>query len=72
MFLQDVSFCPTWTQEQALFFSPIHTDNVACYGSETKLTECMFHKDTSEDKHSEDVWVSCSAKNSLLDSLKSA
>ena len=36
-------------------------DNVACYGSETKLIECSYHTDTSEDDHSEDIWIDCGA-----------
>ena len=36
-------------------------DNVACYGSEAKLIECNYHTDTSEDDHSEDIWVNCGA-----------
>ena len=40
-------------------------DNVACFGSETKLTECTHHTDTIEDDHSEDVWVKCRSKDNL-------
>ena len=36
-------------------------DNVACYGSEDKLIECNYHTDTSEDDHSEDIWINCDA-----------
>ena len=36
-------------------------DNVACYGPETKLIECDYHIDTSEDDHSEDIWINCGA-----------
>ena len=39
--------------------SPIFVDIVACYGPESKLTECSYHTDTSEDDHDKDVWVKC-------------
>ena len=34
-------------------------DNVACYGTESKLIDCTYHTDTSEDEHSEDIWINC-------------
>ena len=34
-------------------------DNVACYGNESKLIDCTYHTDTSEDEHSEDIWINC-------------
>ena len=34
-------------------------DNVACYGSESKLVDCTYNTDTSEDEHSEDTWINC-------------
>jgi hypothetical protein len=34
-------------------------DNVACYGSEDKLIDCTYHTDTTEDRHSNDVWINC-------------
>ena len=34
-------------------------DNVACYGTESKLVDCTYHTDTSEDKHSGDIWINC-------------
>ena len=34
-------------------------DDVACYGSEDKLTDCTYHTDTSEDVHDEDIWINC-------------
>ena len=46
-------------------------DNVACYGSESQLSDCNYHTDTSEDMHSEDIWVNCGAKDSSDDSLRS-
>ena len=46
-------------------------DNVACYGSESQLLDCTHHTDTSEDVHSEDIWVNCDAKDSSDDSLRS-
>ena len=45
-------------------------DTVACYGSETKLIECSYHTDTSEDAHSEDVWVKCGSKDSSKESFR--
>ena len=36
-------------------------DNVACYGSEDKLTDCTFNTETSEDVHNNDIWVKCSS-----------
>ena len=39
--------------------SPVFMDNVACYGTESKLIDCTYHTDTSEDKHSEDIWINC-------------
>ena len=36
-------------------------DNVACYGSEDKLIDCTFNTETSEDVHSNDIWVKCSS-----------
>ena len=34
-------------------------DNVACYGTESKLIDCTYHTDTSEDEHSDDIWINC-------------
>ena len=34
-------------------------DNVACYGSEDKLIDCSYHTDTTEDDHSNDIWINC-------------
>lgn len=39
--------------------SPIFLDTVACYGSEHNLIDCSYHTDTSEDQHSQDIWVTC-------------
>ena len=39
--------------------APIFMDNVACYGSESKLVDCTYNTDTTEDKHSEDIWINC-------------
>ena len=36
-------------------------DNVACYGSEEKLSDCTYHKNTIEDEHINDVWINCNA-----------
>ena len=43
--------------------APIFMDNVACQGSEAKLIDCTYHTDTSEDKHSDDIWVKCSIQS---------
>ena len=40
--------------------TPIHLDNVACHGTEDTLLNCTYHTDTSEDSHSEDIWIDCS------------
>ena len=34
-------------------------DNVACFGSEDKLIDCSYHTDTTEDDHSNDIWINC-------------
>lgn len=47
--------------------SPIYLNNVACFGSETKLTECSYHTDTNADKHSEDIWVNCNIEKETSD-----
>ena len=38
---------------------PIHLDGVTCTGSESRLLDCSYGTDTSEDSHSEDVGVRC-------------
>ena len=40
--------------------TPILLDNVACHGTEDTLINCTYHTDTSEDSHSEDIWIDCS------------
>ena len=40
--------------------TPIYLDNVACHGTEDKLIDCTYHTDTSEDSHSDDIWIDCS------------
>ena len=40
--------------------TPIHLDNVGCHGTEDKLIDCTYHTDTSEDSHSDDIWIDCS------------
>ena len=47
------------SQNRGTLSSPIFMDNVACYGTESKLIDCTYHTDTSEDKHSEDIWINC-------------
>ena len=34
-------------------------DNIACYGSEDKLTDCNYRTDTMEDDHINDIWINC-------------
>ena len=34
-------------------------DNVGCHGTEAKLTGCAYHRDTSEDRPSGDIWIEC-------------
>ena len=34
-------------------------DNVGCFGTEAKLIDCAYHTDTSEDRHSDDIWMDC-------------
>ena len=39
--------------------TPIYMDNVGCHGTEAKLIDCAYHRDTSEDRHSGDIWIEC-------------
>ena len=55
----DVSFSLSGHLHKNALSSPIHIDNVACYGAEAKLIDCSYQTDTSEDDHSEDIWVHC-------------
>ena len=32
---------------------------VGCYGSEDKIIDCSYHTGTTEDDHSNDVWINC-------------
>ena len=41
-------------------------DNVACYGSEEKLTDCSYHTDTNEDNHINDIWIECNVTVSVI------
>ena len=41
--------------------TPIFMDNVACSRSDSKLINCSYHRDTTEDSHSEDIIVHCAA-----------
>ena len=34
-------------------------DNIGCHGTEARLTDCAYHRDTSEDRHSGDIWIEC-------------
>ena len=43
--------------------TPIHMDNIGCYGTEVKLIECAYNTDTSEDSHSHDIWIDCSSSS---------
>ena len=44
--------------------APIYMDHVGCYGLETKLIDCSYGTDTSEDDHSEDIGVQCQTEQS--------
>ena len=44
---------------------PMYMDNVGCYGTEAKLTDCAYDTDTSEDTHYGDVWIDCSMSSSV-------
>jgi hypothetical protein len=48
--------------------TPIYMDNVGCHGTEAKLTDCAYHRDTSEDRHSGDVWIDCSSSANSIES----
>ena len=39
--------------------TPIYMDNVGCHGTEDRLIDCAYHTDTSEDRHSGDIWIEC-------------
>ena len=49
----------SWIEWRSGIQCPIHMDNVACYGSEDRLTDCTYHTDTSEDTHDNDIWIIC-------------
>ena len=57
----DISF--SLTTHQNVLSTPIVMNNVACFGSETKLIECNYRKGTSGDDHSDDIWVNCDASS---------
>ena len=40
--------------------NPLYMDNVGCYGTEAKLTDCAYHRETSDDHNSGVVWIDCS------------
>jgi hypothetical protein len=46
-------------ERKGIIFVPIFVNNVACYGSEDKLIDCNYHTDTTEDDHSNDIWINC-------------
>ena len=46
-------------ERKGILSAPIFMDNVACYGSEQKLIDCTYHTDTTEDRHSNDIWINC-------------
>ena len=46
-------------ERKSILSAPIFMDNVACYGSEDKLIDCSYHTDTTEDEHSNDIWINC-------------
>ena len=39
--------------------TPIYMDNVGCHGTEDRIIDCAYHTDTSEDRHSGDIWIEC-------------
>ena len=43
-------------------------DNIGCHGTEARLTDCAYHRDTSEDSHSGDVWIDCSSSANSIES----
>ena len=43
--------------------TPIFMDNVACSGLESKLINCSYHRDTTEDNHSEDIIAHCATSS---------
>ena len=46
-------------EQKSILSAPIFMDNVACYGSEDKLIDCSYYMDTTEDDHSNDIWINC-------------
>ena len=60
-----VIFCSTGrhftSPTSKVLATPIYMDTVGCYGTESKLIDCTYHMDTSEDTHSGDIWIDCSS-----------
>ena len=48
-----------------------YMDNVGCHGTETRLTDCAYHRDTSEDSHSGDIWIDCSSSSNSANNIES-
>ena len=44
----------------------IHLDNLRCTGSESKLTDCPYSRDTTFDTHGEDAGVRCAIGKHLI------
>ncbi|CAI8015582.1 Neurotrypsin [Geodia barretti] len=51
--------------------TPIYMDNIGCHGTEARLTDCAYHRDTSEDSHSGDVWIDCSSSSNSANNIES-
>jgi hypothetical protein len=52
-------------ERKGIIFVPIFVNNVACYGSEDKLIDCTYHTDTTEDDHSNDIWINCNVTGTI-------
>ena len=53
---------------KGILSAPIFMDNVGCYGLETKLIDCSYHKNNDEDDHINDVWIKCDIATTALTS----
>ena len=46
-------------------------DNVGCHGTEAKLTDCAYHRDTREDHLSGDIWIECDPASDPVPEIES-
>ena len=53
-------------EAKGVISAPIYLDNVACYGSEERLTNCTYSTDTSEDSHTDSIWLDCDPNTPTL------